>query len=205
MRRRIADFGAERSGRNTVEALAEHYRIEVPLYTVDQVTRGVAADAKRFNHEQPPGENAALVQVSGLDGSMVPIVEFQSLSDVTEPERKADKRKRRHCKWKEIRVCTVHDPTKAEARYGASYGSATEAGMMARMVSEQSGLGEQTRIHAVGDGARWIAEEYEKQFATQCAYLLDFYHVCEYLAAAAPGCVSRPTPAATRKWLERQK
>lgn len=99
----------------------------------------------------------------------------------------------------------VHDPTKAEARYGVNFGSARQAGMMAKMVSEQSGLGEQTRIHAVSDGASWIAEAYERELGTQCRNLVDFYHVCEYLAAAAPGCVSNPAPAATKKWLEGQK
>jgi len=177
----------------------------VPLYTIDRVVREAAAQANRFNQDQPAGKIAAATLVSGLDGSMIPIVSFKKVSEVSSPEKKADKRKRRQCHWKEIRVCTTHDPTKAEARYGVSYGSALEAGLMLRMTTEQSGFDENTRIHAVSDGAPWIAGAYEKQFGTQSRFLLDFYHVCEYLAAAAPGCVKRSTPSARKAWMNRQK
>jgi hypothetical protein len=165
----------------------------------------VAAQANGFNQDQPAGEIAAATLVSGLDGSMIPVVDFKKVSEVGSPGEKADKRKRRQCQWKEIRVCTTRDPTKAAARYGVSYGSALEAGLMLRMTTEQCGLDENTRIHAVSDGAPWIAEAYEKQFGTQGQFLLDFYHVCEYLAAAAPGCVKRPTPSARKGWIDRQK
>jgi hypothetical protein len=42
LQRKIADFGAERSGRSSIDALREHYAIEIPLYTVDTVTARVA-------------------------------------------------------------------------------------------------------------------------------------------------------------------
>jgi len=205
LQRRIADFGAERSGRSTVEALAEHYQIEVPLYTVDKVTLEIARQAHQFNLAQPPGKNPAAIQVSGTDGSMVPIVEYKKVSEVSEAEKKADKRKRRVCQWKEIRVCTAHDPSRADPCYGASFGTVLEAGLMMRLTSELCGIDERTRIHAVGDGAPWIAEAYEEQFGTQSRFLVDFYHVCEYLAEAAHRCVANPTPAARKKWLDRQK
>ena len=82
MKRRISDFGAERSGRCTVDALQEHYRIEVPLYTVDKVVREIAKETSADNSERPAGDNAASVQVSGTDGSMVPIVEFKRVGEV---------------------------------------------------------------------------------------------------------------------------
>ena len=37
---------------------------------------------------------------------------------------------------------------------------------------------------AVGDGAPWIADQVKEQFGAQGNYLLDFYQVCDYLAAA---------------------
>ncbi|MGK0188041.1 MAG: hypothetical protein ACI9R3_003833, partial [Verrucomicrobiales bacterium] len=40
---------------------------------------------------------AAAVQVTELDGSMLPIVEFKEAADVSDPAKKADKRKRRTC------------------------------------------------------------------------------------------------------------
>lgn len=207
LKRRISDFGAERSGRSTIDALKEHYRIEVPLYTVDKIVRETAKRADAFNAERPAGEKAALVQVSGVDGSMVPIVEFKGIGDVSDPEKKADKRKRRECLWKEIRVCTVRDIKCADTCYGASFGGLLETELMMRATSEQCGMDENTYIHAVGDGATWIAEAYERQFGTQSEYLIDFFHVCEYLAEAAETCVAgdHPTAAQRKKWLERQK
>jgi len=206
LKRRISDFGAERSGRSTVDALQEHYRIEVPLYTVDKVVRETARRAGAYNSECPAGESAAPVQVGGTDGSMVPIVDFKRVGEVSDLEKKADKRKRRECQWKEIRVCTVHDPRRADTYYGASFGGLLETELMMRATSEQCGMDENTHIHAVGDGATWIAEAYERQFGTQSAYLVDFFHVCEYLAEAAESCAgTNPTPAKRKKWIERQK
>jgi hypothetical protein len=40
-------------------------------------------------------------------------------------------------------------------------------------------------VHAVGDGAPWIVGQIEDLFSEQGSYLIDFYHVCEYLSAAA--------------------
>ncbi|MGK0190439.1 MAG: hypothetical protein ACI9R3_006266, partial [Verrucomicrobiales bacterium] len=62
-----------------------------------------------------------------------------------------------------------------------------------------------TRIHGVGDGATWIAAQYEEQFGTQGSYLLDFYHVCEYLGEAAEGCPGGNTPTGKKSWMEKQK
>lgn len=205
LQRRIADFGAERSGRSAVAALAEHYSIEVPLYTVDLVTRRIAKESNAFNQEQPAGEEPASVQVTEIDGSMVPIVDFTRAEDVSDPTKKADKRRRRRCQWKEIRLCSTHDTSKADARYGVSFGGVLEAGLMMRMNCEQAGMDENTRIHGVGDGAIWIAEQYEKQFGTQSRFLLDFYHVCDYLAAASESCSASKTPTGKKKWMERQK
>ena len=41
------------------------------------------------------------------------------------------------------------------------------------------------KVHAVGDGAPWIVGQVEARFGDQGRYLIDFYHVCEYLAAAS--------------------
>jgi hypothetical protein len=205
LQRRIADFGAERSGRSAVCALAEHYSIEVPLYTVDAVTRRVAKEAHTFNLERPPGEKPAATQVTEIDGSMVPTVGFKGVGEVSDPAKKADRRRRRTCQWNEIRVCSTHDIGRADARYGASFGGVLEAGLMMRMNCVQCGMDENTHIHGVGDGATWIAGQYEKQFGTQSRFLLDFYHLCEYLAAASGSCAASETPAEKQRWMERQK
>jgi hypothetical protein len=67
----------------------------------------------------------------------------------------------------------------------------------------RAGFGANSRVHAVGDGAPWIVGQIEEQFGHQGRYLIDFYHVCEYLAAACEAIV--PDPAARRAWMETQK
>ena len=57
--------------------------------------------------------------------------------------------------------------------------------------------------HAVGDGAAWIVGQVEAQFGGQARYVIDFYHVCEYLSAAASGIA--PDAAVRDAWIETQK
>lgn len=49
-----------------------------------------------------------------------------------------------------------------------------------------------SRIHVVGDGATWIEKQSQEIFGKQSSYLLDFYHVSGYLAAASPSCGPLP-------------
>jgi hypothetical protein len=49
-------------------------------------------------------------------------------------------------------------------------------------------------VHALGDGALWIGAQVERCSGAQATYLVDFYHVSDYLGAAAKGgvaCVER--------------
>ena len=46
----------------------------------------------------------------------------------------------------------------------------------------------QSQIHTVGDGAEWIRLQSREIFSTQATFLCDYFHVSEYLAAAAPAC-----------------
>jgi hypothetical protein len=54
----------------------------------------------------------------------------------------------------------------------------------------------------VGDGAPWIVGQIEDLFGEQGSYLIDFFHVCEYLSAAAKTIAS---DAAAKAWMEAQK
>ena len=67
----------------------------------------------------------------------------------------------------------------------------------------RAGFGANSRVHAVGDGAPWIVGQVEEQFGEQGSYLIDFYHVCEYLSDAAKAIAA--DGAAQKAWLEAQK
>jgi hypothetical protein len=47
------------------------------------------------------------------------------------------------------------------------------------------GFGPKTKVHGVGDGAKWIVDQMVRVFGNQVKYLVDFYHASEYLAKAA--------------------
>jgi hypothetical protein len=55
----------------------------------------------------------------------------------------------------------------------------------------------------VGDGADWIATQVEEKFGAQGDYLLDFYHVCDYLSATAKAVTN--TTQAAEVWMVEQK
>jgi hypothetical protein len=50
--------------------------------------------------------------------------------------------------------------------------------MAGREVSDyavRAGFGQKTQLHAVGDGAEWIASQVEDQFGAKGYYLVDFF------------------------------
>lgn len=50
-------------------------------------------------------------------------------------------------------------------------------------VAIRAGVGTDTSVHGVGDGAPWIVNQVNRIFGTKATYLIDFYHLCDYLAA----------------------
>lgn len=82
-------------------------------------------------------------------------------------------------------MCLAHEPGSVTPLFGATMGSVEEAGERLAACALEAGAGSQTKFHGVGDGAVWITEQMEMQFGTQAEYLIDLYHLCDYLAAAA--------------------
>jgi len=73
---------------------------------------------------------------------------------------------------------------------------------MWHQTAKMAGLTRETDVHGVGDGAPWIGEQFENHFGDQGSYLIDFYHVSEYLAAAA---LKVARSGKERQWLQRQQ
>jgi hypothetical protein len=67
----------------------------------------------------------------------------------------------------------------------------------------RAGFGADSRVHAVGDGAPWIAAQVEERFGDQGAYLVDFFHLCEYLGESAKAI--EPEENARNGWMEARK
>lgn len=187
-----------------MDKLIEHYGVMLGESTIRRITEGHArqileranlARANRAVSEAKPPESSPVLIVE-MDGGMVPIVE----PDIT----RTDKRKGKQLQWKEAKICLAHAQGSRTLAYGGTLqGDVDTAGQQLLDCARRAGLGKQTHVHAVGDGAPWIAEQVEQQFGAQGGYLIDFYHVCDYLSAAAKALVSEA--AAQKPWLEEQK
>ena len=188
----MSDFGAEVSFAQASARLHQHYGVEVPTSAMRTVTlhHGGRMQAWQPLPRTRPDAERLLTE---LDGSLIPLREAPT---PTAPGQRSMPRL-----WKEVRPCVARAEGSVQPRYGASLGSVLEVGELWEQTARQSGLGPATRVHGVGDGAPWIAEQFDRHFGGQGRYLIDFYHVSEYLAAAAPRCAAR-APAA---WVKRQQ
>ena len=96
-----------------------------------------------------------------------------------------------------------HDGATTSLTWGALLGDVNTAGKQLRACAKRAGFGKGHRIHGVGDGAPWIAHQIKERFGAQSSYLVDFFHVCDYLSAAAQAIHSE-VPA-QQLWLQTQK
>lgn len=185
LQRVLVDFGAEKSFARAARSVREHYGIEVPVSAMGAQTAAhgaaLAAASEPLLTELGPAAGVPLL-ISETDGSMIPMVTTGVDAD---GKRVADGRKARRLHWQEARLCLAREPGKVTARYSAGLGPAEQSGEVWLDCAIRAGAGTQTHVHCVGDGAPWIAAQAEKRFGEQASYLCDFYHVSEYLAAAA--------------------
>ena len=196
LQRALTDFGADHGFGQVPNKLREHYGITLAVSTVRRITEG-HGEQMREQQARRPVRGPALgcrQQVGEIDGSMVPIVTIS-----TEAE---DKRKHKILQWQEARLVLVHSQGSVTPKFAATFGgSVEESGDALLSCAVAAGFGTTTQVHGVGDGAVWIAEQFAATFGPQASYLVDFYQVCDYLAAAAKTCA----PDAPQAWMDTQK
>ena len=197
LQRALTDFGADEPFAAAAAKVREHYGIDVPVGAVRAITEqhGAAMLAGLPQGSPWPATPGVPRLIAEMDGSMVPRV------DTAPPGPGVDRRKTRQLSWTEARVCLVREPGAVTPHFGATMGSVEAAGDQLWECAVAAGVGPQTRLHAVGDGAPWIADQVDRRFGTQATYLIDFWHLCDYLAAAA-AVVAAPAPA---PWMAEKK
>ncbi len=201
--RAAADFGCEQSFARASAQLLEHYGVRLGASTLRELTlrqaRAIAARAAGAGPVRSlPRRGRAGVVVAEADGTMLPVVEPQATA------RSRDRRKCRPVRWQEARLAAAQAQGGARTHFGATLeGGVEQAGARWAQAAKAAGWGLDGRVHAVGDGAPWLAEQAKTQFGEQGRYLLDFFHVSEYLAAAA-GLHPGDAPAA-KAWLLAQQ
>jgi hypothetical protein len=124
---------------------------------------------------------------------MVPIVK---------PAQSGDRRRNKTLLWSEARLCCARVEGQVRRVYGATLGTLETVSLLWSHTAQVCGLNGKTFVHGIGDGAPWIVEKFKENFGSQGRYLIDFYHVTEYLAAAALK-IAGPKKAAY--WLKKQK
>lgn len=202
LERATVDFGADAAFARAPQKLKEHYGIEIPISAAQQITEKHGAEILQFQSgnrktEIPPALGVACV-IAQLDGSMVPIVNTAEPS----PEReKVDRRRTRQLEWQEARLAMAHEAGSVTPRFAATLGRVEQAGKPWLDCALGAGVGTETFVHCVGDGAAWIFHQMELQFGTQARYLVDFSHLSEYLSAAADSCAAD----SKQVWLQQQQ
>lgn len=195
LQRIVTDFGADIPFGQVPEKLKEHYGIEVATSVIARITerhaRAFYQHPERVVAKEETGQGRAVI--AEMDGSMVPVV-------ISNPEQK-DKRKGKTLQWNEVKLCLAHQQGSQRICFGGTFsGGVEQAGIALYQCAVAAGFNQENPLHAVGDGAVWITEQIEQQFGADGHYLIDFYHVCEYLAEAATHCATDG-----KAWLEEQK
>lgn len=194
LQRALSDFGFERSFARATAALKEHYGFSLPVSTTAKITHAqaekIASELSTRDRALSLPEQGAERMVAEADGSFVPIVSSAG--------KHKDRRKNRQIDFKEARLCACQDTGSATAWYEASFEPIDQIGKLWKQCAKQAGRGINTQIHCLGDGATWIAQQ-ARQNLDPKRYLVDFYHVCEYLGAAQDSC------AENGRWLATQK
>jgi hypothetical protein len=191
LQRALCDFGAEESFAQAAARLKEHYGIEVSVDAVRRITYQHAREIGRIEPARPAKATKTLI--TQIDGSMIPMVK---------PAQGGDRRRNKTLFWSEARLCCARAQGQARRVYGATLGTLQTVSLLWSQTAGHCGLNGKTFVHGIGDGAPWIVEKFKENFGSQGKYLIDFYHVTEYLGAAA---LKIAGPKKATRWLKKQK
>lgn len=191
LQRALSDFGAEESFERAAARVKEHYGIEIASSAVRRITYQHARQIQAVEPAKP--SQPARTLITQIDGSMIPLVKSG---------QNGDRRKGKALLWNEARLCCARAEDQVRRVYGATLGTLETVSLLWGQTAQYCGLNEKTFVHGIGDGAPWIVEKFNDNFGSQGKYLIDFYHVSEYLAAAA---LKIAGPKKAPCWLKKQK
>ena len=196
LQRVITDFGADLPFARVSEKVREHYGINIASGATATITE---RHARRMTEaDMTPTKRPAsgpMTLIAEIDGSMIPVVQ----TGTTDGDGPKDRRKTRKVFWKEGKLSLTRRSDEINPVFAVTLGDAVAAGADLMRLAIATGFDKRSRVHGLGDGAPWIQDQMERQFGAQGTYLVDFYHVCDYLAAA------KVCAANDSGWMDRQK
>lgn len=196
LQRVLTCFGADESFEKASAKVKEHYGLDIGASAVRETT---------LHHGRKMAEKVAALWsepfralpymgaeqlICEADGSFLRIVESN-----------LPRKGKRLREWKEVRVIVAQMMGSARAVYGATFGSVEQVGRCWAMAARLAGWALTTRVHGLGDGAEWICRQLREVFGPDAGYLIDFFHLIEYLSAAAANIC----PGKEKRWLRTQK
>ena len=178
----MTDFGSEHSCVRAAASVREQYGFEInassvraaPLIHAQRAPAQLQAEEDQ-SFRVLPAQGAAHV-IAQADGTMLGTVN---------PGARKGKRPRA---WKERRLVAAQAQESTGTKSGVTFGSVVQTGRRWGHCTREAGWGLNSQIHTVGDGAEWIRLQSREVFSTQATCRCDYFHVSEYLAAAAPAC-----------------
>lgn len=196
LQRAVVDFAADVSFLQAVDKLVEHYGVLLNESSIRRITEEHAQRISEKALKVTAPATASKEIIAEMDGGMIPIVEPN--------DEVKDRRKGKRLFWKEAKIGLAHAQGSTSPVYGGTVqGDVDQAGQALFSCAVQAGFGQSTHVHALGDGAEWIAAQVEAQFGAQANYLVNFYHVCDYLSAAAKTITTDEKKS--KAWIETQK
>lgn len=128
--------------------LREHYGINLPEGAIVTITERHAHAIPEDMAPAPRPAKAQLTLVAETDGSMIPIVETQTVAGGP-----ADLRKTRKLLWKEAKLSLVRRSDEIEPLVAVALGDPGMAGEALNRLARAAGLAADSRVHGLGDGA----------------------------------------------------
>ncbi len=172
LQRAIVDFGSDTSFQDAQKKIVEHYKLDLPLSSIQSIVENHAKNIFEFVEQEVFEEGSAQQIITETDGSMIPVV------DTSIPkEGRPDKRKSRSLRWQEARLCFARGAQQLTPIFYATMGSVERAGDLLFRAALRVGFGSKTKVHGLGDGAKWIEDQMKRVFSHHVKYLVDFYHM----------------------------
>jgi hypothetical protein len=198
LQRLIVDLAADMTYAEARKKLREHHGQDICESSFNRLTQKHAQNVLEIDRpdtEFPQYVSPYKVVIAMTDGGMVPVVVAATTGD---------KRKGKKLLWREAKIALAHARGSVTPFYaGCIEGGVDQAGKGLLHCAVRAGFGANSHVHSVGDGAPWIVGQMDVRFGAQGSFIVDFYHLCEYLAAAVNSITS--DAAARKAWMDARK
>lgn len=180
----LTDFGIEESFAQAAKRFQEHYKFRIPTSTVNRVTKSCALDARAYLEKKLQGDNPG----SSDDPMLVELDGCEIRTGILGPrERSEDGQQGKRSKvlaWREVRVGLARPLESEDKLYVAQVEKYPEIVSQLFSAATLAGMGNETLVVAVADGAQGLREEVENQFHN-LQFILDKPHLRKHLFETA--------------------